>query len=199
MSKVNAEKYSLDTLLQHFVLDPESPSGLNWKCDSKRRQYKKAGARSGALERMTRYWKVKLNGSELYVHRVICLLLYGSMEEGHVIDHIDGDGLNNKIENLRVVPPTINNRNRQRQINSSKDSQLMGVTKNFQPTKHSGGILSYKAIHYDIDGTVYRKYFNIAKYGEDLALLLALCWKFHWLENDKTYTEGHGNDRKKRS
>ena len=48
-----------------------------------------------------------------------------------------------------------------------------------------------------MDGVTYRKYFNIDKYGEDLALLLALSWKLYWLECDKTYTKEHGSERKK--
>ena len=193
MSDVNSKKYSLELLKSQFVLDSESPSGLSWIGKKKRKQ---AGTISKSSNRVA-YWKARLNGAELYVHRVICTLLYGEIKQGYVVDHIDGDGLNNKVENLRVVPQKINNRNKRKQINSSDETQLVGVTKNFQPTKHSGGIYSYKATHYNMDGTTYRKYFNIDKYGEDLALLLALSWKLYWLECDKTYTKEHGSERKK--
>lgn len=52
------------------------------------------------------------------VHRVIWLYVHG--EFPNIIDHIDGDKTNNRIDNLRSVDHTINNRNLpKRQCNTS--------------------------------------------------------------------------------
>jgi len=43
-------------------------------------------------------------------HRVVWFLNYGSVPE--MLDHIDGDRLNNKVENLRPTTNSLNQRNR---------------------------------------------------------------------------------------
>lgn len=58
-----------------------------------------------------------------YMHAMI---LEGSSRTLH-IDHIDGDGLNNTRENLRLVSPSLNGANRQR-INRNNTSGYIGVT-----------------------------------------------------------------------
>lgn len=58
----------------------------------------------------TSYIHVRLNGRKYKAHRVAWFLYYGVWPIGD-IDHIDGDGLNNKIQNLRDVPRQINCRN----------------------------------------------------------------------------------------
>lgn len=49
------------------------------------------------------YLRVRLNGREYRGHRVIWELFNGPIPEGYVIDHIDGDTLNNNISNLRLT------------------------------------------------------------------------------------------------
>lgn len=46
-----------------------------------------------------------------YAHRVIWELHHGAISQGRCIDHIDGDGLNNRLENLRLVTLSDNQRN----------------------------------------------------------------------------------------
>jgi len=72
-----------------------------------------------------RYMRLKICGRSHQAHRVIWALVYGQWPTNH-IDHIDGNGLNNKIENLRDVDPAANAKNRKRyDINTSGCS---GVT-----------------------------------------------------------------------
>ncbi|MDA7436471.1 HNH endonuclease [Synechococcus sp. AH-601-B19] len=51
-------------------------------------------------------------GKRVAIHRIIWTIINGDIEEGMVIDHIDRDKCNNKIENLRCVTQSENNRNR---------------------------------------------------------------------------------------
>lgn len=51
-------------------------------------------------------------------HRLIWILLNGAIPENCVVDHIDGNGHNNKIENLRAVPQRINAKNQAKRINN---------------------------------------------------------------------------------
>ena len=51
------------------------------------------------------------NGKEYRAHRIIWSLHNGEIPKGMLIDHIDGNRQNNKIENLRLATRTQNNTN----------------------------------------------------------------------------------------
>lgn len=65
--------------------------------------------------------KVDNKDTTLYLHR----LVFGNSDKNS-IDHIDGNGLNNQKNNLRICTYTQNNRNRNSCINSS--SKYKGVS-----------------------------------------------------------------------
>ena len=69
------------------------------------------------------YLKVKLNRKMYYNHRIIFFLHHGYMPE--YIDHIDGDPLNNNIENLRACDKKQNSWNRKALKNTK--SGIKGV------------------------------------------------------------------------
>jgi len=57
------------------------------------------------------YVRVRKDGKEYRAHRLIWEMHYGSIPTGILIDHIDGDTLNNRIENLRLATRQQNNAN----------------------------------------------------------------------------------------
>ncbi|HDD9014168.1 TPA: HNH endonuclease [Escherichia coli] len=57
------------------------------------------------------YWCIRYAGTLHYAHRIIWEMFNGPIPEGHQIDHIWHDRLDNRIENLRLVTVTENNRN----------------------------------------------------------------------------------------
>jgi len=65
-----------------------------------------------------RYWHVKVEGKSYKVHRIVWLLVYGELPDNQ-IDHINGNTLDNRIENLRAVDNITNSMNRSIQSNNS--------------------------------------------------------------------------------
>lgn len=73
--------------------------------------YRVDGGERFGFDRGDGYLVGSVFGRQMLVHRVVWMLLHGTWPEG-VIDHIDGNPSNNRIENLRDVPQAINCQNR---------------------------------------------------------------------------------------
>jgi hypothetical protein len=73
-----------------------------------------AGKEAGCVVKIERntYLKVTLFGEQSYAHRIVWALSYGYWPSG--IDHDDGNGLNNRVDNLREADERDNGRNRSR-------------------------------------------------------------------------------------
>lgn len=69
------------------------------------------------------YGQVRIDGLRYYLHRVIYLMHHGHMPE--IIDHIDGDVTNNRIENLRAATQSQNMYNAR--MKSNNTSGIKGV------------------------------------------------------------------------
>lgn len=64
-------------------------------------------------------------GVKYRAHRVIWAMVHGCWPTGD-IDHINGDRMDNRVQNLRVVPAVLNARNRPKQSNNK--SGVTGVS-----------------------------------------------------------------------
>lgn len=71
-----------------------------------------------------KYWRVSIDGKKYLAHRLAWLVTYGEFPPEQ-IDHIDGNGLNNRLENFRAVSNAENHRNRRNQSNNT--SGVSGV------------------------------------------------------------------------
>lgn len=71
------------------------------------------------------YIKCSLSGTPLLVHHAVWMLNNGPIPDGNVIDHIDGNSTNNKIENLQSTTQSNNSRKRIKKIGA--DSKFIGV------------------------------------------------------------------------
>jgi len=65
-----------------------------------------------------RYWVIHYQQKKYYAHRIAWEIANGPIPKGMVIDHIDGDGTNNRLDNMRVVTRSQNQRNKALQKNS---------------------------------------------------------------------------------
>ena len=85
------------------------------------------GNEAGNVKSDGRYRTVKFFGKRLATHRIIWELVYGEISEGLCIDHIDGNGLNNKIENLRAT--TLSGNQKNRALSKNNSTGINGVYK----------------------------------------------------------------------
>lgn len=71
------------------------------------------------------YRIIQIDGVNYRAHRLAWLYTYGSFPKNH-IDHIDGDGTNNKIKNLRSVTRTENQKNTR--LRADNTSGVVGIS-----------------------------------------------------------------------
>lgn len=92
----------------------------------------------------------KKQGSER-LHRVVMGLPLGVGRP--IVDHIDGDGLNNRRANLRVATHAENARNRAGAQKNNQGSRFLGVRK--QPNGRFGATIkvNYRVIHLGVFAT----------------------------------------------
>lgn len=94
-------------LHERFSYDPVTGE-LRWKVSISKA---KAGTVAGCKVRIERneYLKVTVNQTPSYAHRIVWAMVHGYWPIG--IDHQDGNGLNNKIDNLREATGRVNGKN----------------------------------------------------------------------------------------
>ena len=73
------------------------------------RSRNKAGSKAGTYRKHDNAYQVIIGGKHYLVHRVVFMLHHGYMPE--MVDHIDGNRANNKIENLRQADVNQNAQN----------------------------------------------------------------------------------------
>lgn len=84
-----------------------------------------AGEVVGSLAHKGRYLETCVGQYKELVHRLVFLYHKGYLPE--YIDHVDGDGLNNKIENLREATHSQNMHNAKKSINNNSGASVKGV------------------------------------------------------------------------
>ncbi|WP_202798636.1 HNH endonuclease [Pseudomonas oryzihabitans] len=102
------------------------------------------------------YWKVGFEYRTYQVHRVIYALTHSAdIPVGMVIDHINGNGLDNRPSNIRLATQAENCRNRR------TPSKLSGLPKGI--SRHGN---SYKA-HIKLAGQVFTKTYPTLEQAQD--------------------------------
>lgn len=140
--------------------------------------------KSGSLS-----WVIKFKNKSIPIHRLIWALFNEETPENMVVDHIDGDAMNNRIENLRCVTQGVNCLNKKK-----LKSNTSGTTGVYLVKKR--GQISYQAAVMCEGGCrKTTKSFSLSKYG-DTALNLATEWRKARIvelnEQGAGYTDRHG-------
>lgn len=174
--------HSSEYLRKRLAYDPFS-GALTWRhvspcgfltpkaCAIINKKY--AGKTAGTAVNQWGYYIIGIRPKVYLAHRVVWAIHYGAWPDGE-IDHIDGDKLNNKIENLRVVDGATNRRNMPTQKNNTSGHAGISV-KNGKWIARIGGGQRGKRIYLGTFQTL----------GEAVAARKAAEQKFG-------YHEGHG-------
>lgn len=178
----------------YFFVDETSPSGLRWKVTHNSKS--KAGSVAGSINHIHRssYWTVTICGKRKYIHRIVYEIATGErIPTSMFIDHIDHNGLNNKIDNLRVVSVAVNSRNQRKRISEKLGLSLpTGVTFSRRDNV-------YRAEVRDLYGKQCAKYFSIKKLGNEEALRLSVAWREESINKlnlqGAGYTPEHGANK----
>lgn len=177
-----------------FIYDESAPSCLRHKRTPKNRRVL-AGDPAGNIVRFKngQYWAVKIGSKQILAHRVIWMMHKNvQMKTEQLIDHRDGNGLNNRITNLRIADKAINGRNMRKKINCSI---VCGVS--FRDARpHKGASSAYVAYVTDLKGCRKTRQFSTMKYGKEPALAMAKSWRDEQIsllnESGAGYTDRHG-------
>jgi len=105
------------------VLRYEAETGRVFWCQSLSKRAA-AGREAGTINGDGRR-QVSIDGRRYLTHRIVWLIVHGAWP-AHEIDHIDGDKLNNRVENLRDATRTINAQNTRHARRHSR-SGLLGA------------------------------------------------------------------------
>ena len=193
---------SLDEAMKWFTYSDKSPSGLVWSdtppdlpphCKSKITAGDVVGYHT-----KEGYWKVRVPCANLVsAHRLVYALHHGAaVLDRMVINHIDTNPSNNRIENLELVTQQINNRRRKNNLGQLRTDNNSGVNGVYKATDPKDGFSRYRAMWMTLDGVKKTKSFSCNKLGEQEAFRLACEHRQQMIAELNAqgagYTERHG-------
>lgn len=186
--KAVIDKIDYANLHEYFKIDPSAPSGVSRiKQTWDGRKFTGNLGPVGHIRKRNGKsvsWEIKFKNRVLVAHRVVWGLINGSIAEHFLIDHIDGNPLNNNPDNLRQVPADLNNKNKKIYKNNKTGVAGIYIRDNFYVATWKENEKSRS------------KRFSMTKFGKQQAFKLACEWRSEQIrllnEQGAGYTERHG-------
>ena len=175
---------NIEFIRSRYVYSELSSTSLSYKSGNNQHGFKKRveGDDAGCLSNGRH--TVHIGNRNAMVSRVVWYLLKNEDPVGFVIDHIDGNSLNNNISNLRKISGSDNNKNVRLKSNNKTGYKGVNISNN-----------NYCIATLAVNGIAEEKHFSIKKYGKDLALALAVEYRFRRINDlvkqGESYTERH--------
>ena len=130
-----------NAIKEYLKVDSTSKTGLRWIKNKGTRA--KAGQEAFTTVRGDGYYGGSFTNKHYQAHKIIMFLEHGKWSNYSLhTDHIDGNKLNNSIDNLRFVTPTSNQRNANRKMPSNNTSGYVGVS---PFNSYADGSIKYRA------------------------------------------------------
>ena len=102
-----------------------STGEFRWKASQGTKKAGSVAGREHTTQSGKKYWEIRVDSKLYQAHRLAWLITHGEFPPEQ-IDHIDGNGLNNRIENLRSVSNAENQRNQRKKSNNT--SGVTGIS-----------------------------------------------------------------------
>ena len=193
----------IEMLKEYVQYSETSPTGLIWKvnryCGNYCRLSHEIGSPVGSINKRKdghiAGWNCSINKNRLLAHRVIYSICVGPIPDGMVVNHIDNNPLNNRLENLELCSVSENNR---RTKFHKTDSEARKTKTGIAGVSFDSIRQRFVAYYYLPDnGKMVRTHFNISKYDtEDQAFQAACNWRNERIAElnlqGAGYTDRHG-------
>lgn len=178
-------------ILSNFYYDESSNTCLRWKVkpSDRVRINACAGRFMDSSNKRNTHSIVKVKGKGYVCSRIIWVMHYGQIPTGMVIDHLDGNPMNNRIENLSCKTHGENMRNcKTRKQNTSGFTGVRWVGLNNNKYTYAEGTST-------VYGKMTTKKFSVSKFGLLPAFKMAVLWRLARMEElnaiGMNYTERH--------
>lgn len=180
-----------DEVLNSFIYDEESPSRLSWNIDIYSGKHKTIhkvvkGSHCSFKSSQNRY-VVMLKGKNYNVSRIVYFIHFPDEDQSKLVDHINGNPLDNSITNLRLVDLKGNARNTKKR----SKTEITGVQ-----YRVVLGYAYWIARYSNLEGVPVEKCFSCLKLGDDIAKQEAIAFRnngINSLNNQGAgYTQRHG-------
>lgn len=162
----------------YVYYDETSKSCLRWKCDIGLKI--KKDTEVGSLNKQG-YWSFELKSIAYMAHRVI-MHLHGLLDENLIVNHIDNNRGNNKIENLEMVTFSENNlksiHHNNNTVRPNNSSGVNGIHEATSRNKYKYAFVEW----YDETGYKKGKRFSYLRHGKELAWELAIAFRKNKME-----------------